>query len=103
MKRVGQGFIGAILILALVSCTPWRDTYLTEGVNRATQDDVTKRLGPPHFQRELTGGGTVWTYQQQHVSFFETGTRTTGQSYCLEYVLIFDRERVLREWRTQDC
>ena len=93
----------AVLILAAtVSCAPWRDTYLTDSVNRATQDDVTKRLGPPHFSRELTAGGRVWTYQYRDITSFGDPIRTL-RSYCLEYVLIFDKNDILREWRTQDC
>jgi hypothetical protein len=93
--RGRQWLLVAIIVLSLASCTPWRVGYLRSAVNQATQDDIAKRLGAPHLEKGLTEGGSVWTYQYRRLG--EYG------SYCTEYVLTFDGDRVLREWRGQRC
>ncbi len=91
MGTLARGFVLALILPALVSCAPQRADYLKGAVNQATQDDVTKRLGPPQITRELTDGSAVWRY------------RGGLGLACLEYILIFDQGRILREWRKQDC
>ena len=49
--------------LSLTACTPSRMSYLREAVNRATQDEITTKLGPPQAAKELTTGETVWRYE----------------------------------------
>lgn len=101
-RKLERWLLSSLIALALLSCTPWREAYLREAVNRATQDDVTKRLGPPHSTRELTTGATVWTYQYRYATL-SRGGHISGHSYCKEYILTFEREGSLREWRVQDC
>lgn len=84
-----------MLILLLVACTPWRSEYLAGAVNTASQDDVVKRMGPPHSTHKLESGETVWGYRSAGVM--------DGQSYCSEYVLTFDTKRTLRSWNKQRC
>jgi hypothetical protein len=66
--------------------------YLRDAVNRATQDEITTRLGPPHAARALTIGEMVWRYQSYQ-----------GDLLCLEYVLRFDAAGILRQWTRQGC
>jgi hypothetical protein len=77
---------------SLAACTPWRIDYLRGSVNRATQDEITTRLGPPHAARALTNGETVWRYQSYQ-----------GDLLCLEYILRFDQAGILRQWTRQGC
>lgn len=104
-KREARVNLGAALLLLLVlaGCAHWRDRFLAEGLNRLTEDAVTKRMGPPHFTRKLDAGGEVWTYQYRFSSLHGTGRHLSGHSYCIEYLLIFDEKRILREWQTQGC
>jgi hypothetical protein len=81
-----------IAAFSLTGCAPWRMEYLREAVNRATEDEITTRLGPPQAVRELTTGETVWRYQSYQ-----------GDLLCLEYILRFDQARILRQWTRQSC
>jgi hypothetical protein len=81
-----------VVALGLTACTPWRMAYLRDAVDRATQDEITTRLGPPHAARALTNGETVWRYQSYQ-----------GDLLCLEYILRFDQAGVLRQWTRQGC
>jgi hypothetical protein len=95
MRSPAKWLVTALIPLLLASCTPWRVDYLRSVANQATQDDIAKRLGAPHFEKGLTGGGSVWTYQYRGYA--------GDASYCTEYVLTFDEQKVLREWRRQGC
>ena len=87
------------LSLIFVSCTPWRATYLKQGVNEANQNDITKKLGPPHLIRELDSGEEVWFYQYQ--PNFMSGD--FDGTVCREYILTFDKNKILRNWVRQEC
>jgi hypothetical protein len=84
--------VATVAALSLTACTPWRMTYLRDSVNRATQDEITTRLGPPHAARVLTSGETMWRYQSYQ-----------GDLLCLEYILRFDQAGILRQWTRQGC
>ncbi len=87
----------ASLLLVLASCTPtpWRLSYLRQAVNHATQDEVAHTLGAPSRTQELTTGGTVWTYEYR-----EKRQRVRS---CVEYIVTFDQEKILREAIRRDC
>ena len=91
-----HGLIPIWIVFLLVSCAPWPAKYLKGGAHLLTQDDVTKELGPPHLVRKLDAGGSVWLYQYLSASAF-------GSSECTQYILIFDREHVLKESKRQSC
>ena len=84
--------VALVAVVSLTACTPWRMEYLRDAVNRATQDEITTRLGPPHAARELTNGETVWQYLSYQ-----------GDLLCLEYILRFDQAGILRQWARQSC
>jgi hypothetical protein len=84
--------VATLAAFSLTACTPWRIAYLRDAVNRATQDEITTRLGPPHAARELTTGETVWRYLSYQ-----------GDLLCLEYILRFDQAGILRQWTRQGC
>jgi hypothetical protein len=84
--------MATVAAFSLTACTPWRIAYLRDSVNRATQDEITTRLGPPHATRALANGETVWRYQSYQ-----------GDLLCLEYILRFDQAGILRQWARQGC
>jgi hypothetical protein len=84
--------VATVVAFSLTACTPWRIAYLRDAVNRATQDEITTRLGPPHAARALTNGEAVWRYQSYQ-----------GDLLCLEYILRFDPAGILRQWTRQGC
>ena len=97
---------GLIFILSISlffnSCAtqpPLRVTYFKEVVNEANQDDITKRLGPPHLVRDLDSGEEVWVYQSRGTFIYER----YGETVCTEYILTFDQNKILREWVRQSC
>ena len=98
-----RGFIHAVVIsLAVLAagCGLFLDPemiYLKSAQDRATQQEVRDRLGPPLWIVPGSSGDTVWVYQ---ITQREKGGNNildiTG-FWCDEYVLTFD-ERVLRHW-----
>lgn len=91
--------LAIVLSLQLTACTPWRSAYLKESVGQATQDEVATRLGPPANERILSTGETVWLYRSTGAAVGQSG----GSSWCIEYVLTFSTQKVLRRWNRQNC
>jgi hypothetical protein len=81
----------AFLMLGLSACESEREHYFRRHVNRASQDAVAQRLGPPHRAQELTAGGAVWSYEYR------------DRSDCTVYILRFDLGKVLRDWNERPC
>jgi hypothetical protein len=84
--------VATVAVCRLTACMPWRMAYLQDTVNRATQDEITTRLGPPHAARAHTNGEMVWRYQSYQ-----------GDLLCLAYILRFDPAGILRQWTRQGC
>jgi hypothetical protein len=88
--------------MGIASCAPYSLGYLDRAVNHATQDDIAKDMGSPPTVRKADNGGIEWVY-------YDRGSSVAGytgyarQAYCREFVLVFDRDKILRAWRTQDC
>ena len=92
-SNLGSTFSRAIYLLlivglayTMVGCTPWRDQFLGESVNRATANDVASKLGAPAFTQRLDTGEEVWTYRYDSVND------------CIEYIVRFDSGKILRDW-----
>ena len=83
----------------LSGCTPWRVEYLEEVTGRATQDEITLKLGPPMAERTLSTSETVWLYRYSGASVDQYG----GGTWCREYILKFDTQKILKEWNRQKC
>ena len=88
------------LSLVIVACTSERVEYLQGSVNTATQDDVVKRLGPPTSSSQ-EDGKTVWTYRYETGPEYRYG-RSVSRPDCQE-ILIFDQQKILRNWTREDC
>jgi hypothetical protein len=108
---------------AMLACGgPWRDGYFKKGVDRLTQDEVAEKLGPPHTAKTpVLGGDSVWTYRvpisdkelasvslsrltdraQQAAASIADGPKAT--LYCYRYTLIFNEERILKQWKREEC
>jgi hypothetical protein len=91
VKRVVKLAALAVMTLGLMACASERERYLKENVNQVSQDAVAKRFGPPSHSQELTTGESVWSYQSR------------DGSDCKAYILTFDRMKVLRDWKEQQC
>jgi hypothetical protein len=94
-----SSWIIVIVILLSAGCTPWRAEYLEDVTGRATQDEITMKLGPPMAERNLSSGETVWLYRYTGANANQYG----GSTWCGEYVLKFDIDKILRQWNRQKC
>lgn len=122
------GATGVLLIaLTIGGCGgPWRDTYFKKGVGRLTQEDVRERLGPPHTAKTpALGGDSLWTYrfalsEQELTTWNSTFVADASNSvsslmgrgaeggakptlYCYRYLLTFSEEKVLKQWKREEC
>jgi len=111
MHNMKRSLILLVALLVICSCRPpWRQTYLFEGINRLTMDEVAMKLGPPDSTMTLEDGSIIWKYQYRssHTRGVYTDTYGKvhgggGSSVCVEYILIFDKEKVLRKASRQGC
>ena len=110
------------LACLLMSCAPWRDSYLDNGVGVLTQAEVKEKLGkPPIVDDPLLSDDTTWMYRYilTEADLDPFGIKTFGQQagsvlsgpegklrekvYCYVYALTFDKETVLRDWKREEC
>jgi len=84
-------------IVALSGCasTSWRMEYLEEGVGRVTQDEVALKMGPPTSAQSVSTGEAIWLYHYTSADVHQT--------WCHEYVLQFDSQKILRQWKRDRC
>lgn len=93
---------GLVLLGFAAGCGEFETGYFQGKVDRVTQEEVAKRYGPPHQRETQAGAREAWTY-------YVRGSGTSGYSgtarasYCRAYVLTFDDQGVLREWRDDNC
>jgi hypothetical protein len=120
--------VGMLLLAGtMLACGgPWRDGYFKKGVDRLTQDEVAEKFGPPHTAKApVLGGVSVWTYrvpisdkELASVSFSRLGDTVKEASalmgkvveqgpkamlYCYRYTLIFNEQKVLKQWKREEC
>lgn len=89
-----------ILGLVLLSCGgPWRAEYLREARGHATQKDIAQRLGQPNQTRVLQDGTSEWRYEC-HVACY---VGQPDKPICVEYLLVFDQQEILRKWVQMRC
>jgi hypothetical protein len=91
-----------LLLSACAVSEPWPAHYLSTGIDRATQDEITAQLGPPYETHSLPDDGMEWHYHQRRGRPMIGSHGTMGSSSmleCDEYILQFDRAGVLRSWR----
>lgn len=93
---------GVVVIVAMMSCGFMGGDYFQDRVNEATQDTVEKKYGAPHQRRDLTDGGETWTYYRRGSATASYAGQSRDSS-CRAYVLTFDKERVLRDWKRESC
>ncbi len=76
---------------------------MEQGVSRLTQDSVAARLGPPAAERVLSDSQVVWQYHYTRSYVSGNALAISGGSKCREYILLFDRNKVLRSVTYQRC
>lgn len=90
------------IVVALTGCGELEGRYYQGGVNQATEESVAKHYGAPHSHERMPDGRSIWTY-------YDRGSGTSGYSgfarasYCQAYILTFDQNEILRDWRQRDC
>ncbi len=120
----------AIIVLSLGACNHWRDSYLDDAVEEATQDDIVAKFGEPWRKKEsLLKGESTWIYRYALTKseLDPMGVNTLGKGVtqvantaasmigkgdpnlgvdkpqCFHYVLTFDQSKVLKEWVRESC
>jgi hypothetical protein len=96
-------FTGVLLTIAVIAtgCSLFipKDTlYLRAAQNLSTQAEVRERLGAPREETSTPDGQSQWVYEVREVEASAQNTWASAGSWCDEYVLIFDRQGVLRAW-----
>ena len=132
MKLFRSTFFLPTLLISLIlsgfsACGgPWRDGYFKKGVDRLTQEEISEKMGPPHTAKTpALGGDTIWTYR---VTYSDKELDTVDLSgissaaseaasligkpsqdaakptlYCYRYTLTFDEQKVLKNWKREEC
>lgn len=93
------------LAIGMLACAQGPERYLKAHVGTVTEDDVQAQLGDPDHRQPLENGGAKWVYLR-HVSYATYLTYANRDSeVCYKYELIFDPQKVLRNWSetTYDC
>lgn len=108
-KRFTLAVLVALLVLSHLSCTSKVYTKIpgaSEGdlLNRASQDDLLKKYGPPTSKSTLTDGGEVWAYDFRSTTTISGNQdQTTTATQCYRIIYVFDKEKVLRDYKRQPC
>ncbi|TAJ08011.1 MAG: hypothetical protein EPO61_11245 [Nitrospirae bacterium] len=100
LRRVSM--LGAMLF-GVAACTPWEVTYLENAVNQASQEEVAERFGSPHSTTGSNASESEWIYRYRGSPIGPMGGFDTGDDSCREYVLTFDQQGTLRNWKRQQC
>lgn len=92
-------------LLSLIALTmgcmvfvPKETLYLKSAQDRATQEEVRQRLGPPRSTESGQGRESVWIYEVRELEPGSQNTWASIGSWCDEYRLTFDQSGVLRQW-----
>jgi hypothetical protein len=85
--RISLLFIMSMMLL--VSCGPRI---------KADADQVTLQMGPPDEVEKRSDGGEEWRYRDYQPTY-----PTKDPGLCSEYILRFDSNKVLRDWKRKDC
>ncbi|MBA5865319.1 MAG: hypothetical protein GDA67_01325 [Nitrospira sp. CR1.3] len=102
MSKLEQALHAVALSGILAACSEFETEYFKNRVNEATAERVAKRYGTPHKMEKAEGGRIVWTYFDRGSG---TGTYSgyARSSYCRVYLLTFDQDEVLRDWKEGKC
>ena len=83
-----------LTMTTLTSCASSRNDYLQYGMGILTQEEVARRLGAPKETMRLENGEMIWKYRFVEVN---------GLSYCTDYTLIFNENKVLMGVNDRCC
>lgn len=95
-----------VTVLLLSSCglfTTRQETYLEQATGKATQKEIEQEFGEPVAVQALDNGETVWVFRYTGVSSPMLLDVDLYEVWCVEYVLTFDAEKILRHWVRRDC
>jgi hypothetical protein len=108
MRIVTNVTLSIVCTLPLLCCTPSWDEYLGHAVHQATLDEIITKLGPPYARHEAPEA-TILTYQYWMTRPIAVcrdipqSDCVRGKRECDQYVLMFDADNVLRDWKRQGC
>lgn len=88
----------ALLVAGCSVLIPKETRYLESAQDRATQEEVRHKLGPPKYTAATPAGEPVLVYQIMWQDPSNQNSWGAPGTWCDEYVLTFDRLGVLRHW-----
>jgi hypothetical protein len=91
-------------LLAALGCSLFQSKeaiYLHSATNQDTQEQVIQRLGKPRFVSATGAGDALWIYEVRDIEPMSQSSWSTLGSWCDEYILRFDKDGILRDWRHQ--
>ncbi len=107
-KRVTFALALILSVAVIGGCTKrvYTDPYgagLGNLLNRATQDDIVKKYGPPASKQALSVGGEVWAYDYRSTTTTATQEQTNTATQCVRIIFVFDKDGILRDYRRERC
>ncbi|HSB09661.1 MAG TPA: hypothetical protein VLM38_09265 [Blastocatellia bacterium] len=107
-KKVTCALALILCVVAIGGCTKkvYTDPYgagLGDLLNQATQDDIVRKYGPPTSKQTLSVGGEVWAYDYRSTTTSATPEQTSTATQCVRIIFVFDKDRVLRDYRRERC
>lgn len=93
--------VGVLLLASCGLLSTRQVTYLEQAQGHATQEEVLQEFGEPAEKRTLEEGGSELTFRYTGVSMVML--MPIDEVYCVEYVVTFDVDKILRHWLRRDC
>lgn len=107
-RNLSLTFVLVLMILTITACTKKVYTSLPgvgmgDLLNRATQNDIAKRYGPPASKEALSDGGAVWAYDYRSTTTEGDQASISSSIQCYRVIYVFDAGKILRDYRRERC
>jgi hypothetical protein len=107
-KKLALGLALLFCVAVMSACTKKVYTNpigagLGNLLNRATQDDIAKKYGPPNSKQTLSSGGEVWAYDYRSTTTAGNQEQNAIATDCVRAIFVFDKDKILRDYRRERC
>src|SRR5579884_2819483 len=90
--------VGVLFFQGCASLLDQQARYLRTAQGSAHEEEVRSQLGKPVSVTRTNTGDTVWVYQFWDTEKGGNNIWTITGYWCDEYVLTFDKQKILRAW-----
>ena len=107
-KKLALGLSLLLCVPVMSGCTKKVHTNpigagLGSLLNRATQDDIATKYGPPTSKQPLSNGGEVWAYDYRSTTTAGNDEQTAIATDCVRAIFVFDKDKIVRDYRRERC